>query len=135
MTDSTTVESGESQAPAKKAILRTKYTDAFVMKCKSNKATDAPSVMLLTALIGCNIPHRMVDEMFNVPAETCKKYLETGSSPAFSDDDALEVFDMLYTLRTNDAVKASGLDTLGVLKAMKAYYHVRESFTEHVPTA
>ncbi len=120
----------EQAAPAKrKSSPRAKYTDAFVLKCTANRDPDSASVMLLTALRGCGIAHKSVDEALGIPEGTVLAYLtknapqvdtETGEV-YFDDARAFEVFDMLYALVSAQAFSGTGLHITGVLTAMLSF--------------
>lgn len=124
MTDSVATESGESQT--KKKILRANYSDSYVLRCKANKAEDAPSVMLLQALIGCNVPHRALDLLFDLPDDSFSDYLQKGISTVVTHDMALKAYDMLSMLYMNNAFESKTMSIVGVLKGMNAYFDYRK---------
>lgn len=116
----------EPQATRPKSF-RSKYTEAFRLKCAANRDPNAVSLMLLQALVGCDVPHKSVDVAFNMPEGTVQKYLLSGlpvvidETKTFNDDMALVVFDILFFLHENKAFKGNDLKITGVLQAMLAY--------------
>lgn len=120
-------EAPPAQAPAKPKAFRSKYTEAFLLKCRANRDPNGPDQMLLQALVGCDVPHKSVDAALNMPEGTVQKYLLSGQpvkvndDVEFNDDAALMVFDMLYALHSASAFKGSDLKIVGVLQAMLAY--------------
>ena len=120
-------EAPPAQAPAKPKTFRSKYTEAFMLKCRANRDPNGPDQMLLTALVGCDVPHKSVDAAFNLPEGTVQKYLLSGKAvpinelASFDDDAAMMVFDMLSDLHSAAAFKGSDLKIAGVLQAMLAF--------------
>jgi len=115
------------EEPTKPKTFRSKYTEAFLLKCRANRDPQAPDQMLLAALVGCDVPHKSVDAAFKMPEGTVQKYLLTGKpatineSAEFDDSAALLVFDMLSDLHAANAFKGADLKLIGVLQAMLTF--------------
>jgi hypothetical protein len=104
-----------------KYVARHTYTDAFVLKCTSNRPEGHPSLLLLTALRSMQLSPRVVDDVFSVEADSTKAYLLSGvSNEGIDDTKALEVFDKLYLLVEHNAYQKGVLNVAGVIKAMRA---------------
>ena len=111
--------------PKRKSTPRAKYSEPMLMRCRAGKAPDAPSVLLVTAMATCGVPHKCIDEMYGLEEGTVLEYMKTGTPAAgFGDDQAYEVFDILHAMVESGAWTPSGLTLPGVIAAMRGYGQV-----------
>lgn len=111
--------------PKRKSTPRAKYSEPMLMRCRAGKAPDAPSVLLVTAMSTCGVPHKVIDEMYGLAEGTVLEYMKTGTpAEGFGDDQAYEVFDILHAMVESGAWTPSGLSLPGIIAAMRGYGQV-----------